>query len=171
MQHKKPNQTEPIQTRSNHFPLNAKSSLISYPIFIKFGMVICITLGFNNMQSFSWSVHACIHGMQKCAYNLTKYVCSTLIQWRRGLINNLCKQKLFSYVCWECWCYLNHQICSHLVTTCSFRHNLTCAFNQKNSFTKTVKLGLLRKEMLSTPLKMHSFGHKMFISSQPNMCL
>ena len=40
-----------------------------------------------------------------------------------------------------------------------FRHNLACAFNQNISFTKIIKLGLLRTEM--------SFGHKIFISSQP----
>ena len=34
----------------------------------------------------------------------------------RDLINNLCKQNLFIYVCWECWYYLNQEICSHLVT-------------------------------------------------------
>ena len=55
-------------------PLNAKFSLISYPIFFKFCMVISITFWHINMQSISWSVHACISGMQKRVCKLCKYV-------------------------------------------------------------------------------------------------
>ena len=44
-----------------------------------------------------------------------------------------------------------------------FRHNLACAFNQNISFTKIIKLGLLRTEM--------SFGHKILISAKPYLCL
>ena len=53
--YEKPNQTNPNQTKPNQtiFHLNAKYSLISYAIFIKFCMVISITLWHNTMQSFS----------------------------------------------------------------------------------------------------------------------
>ena len=36
------------------------------------------------------------------------------------------------------------------------------------TFAKNVKLGLLRKEMLSKPLNMLSFGHEMFMLSKAN---
>ena len=59
---------------------------------------------------------------------------------------------------------------SHLVTKCSFRHSLTCTSNQKNSFTKIVKQGALRKEMLSKLLNIQSFGPRTFILAQPYPC-
>ena len=48
-----------------------------------------------------------------------------------------------------------------MVTKCSFRHNFTGASNQKTSLTKLVK------EMSWRQLNIESFGHKMFILSQP----
>ena len=54
-----------------------------------------------------------------------------------------------------------------MVTKSSFCHNLTCASNQKTYFTKNVRLGVIRKEMLPKPLNMQPFGHKTLISSQP----
>ena len=53
--YEKPNQTNPNQTKPNQTicHLNAKYSLISYAIFIKFCMVISITLWHITMQSFS----------------------------------------------------------------------------------------------------------------------
>ena len=44
-----------------------------------------------------------------------------------------------------------------MVPKCSFRHNLSWAFNQKTSFTKDVKLFGLRKEMPSKPQNMKLF--------------
>ena len=41
-----------------------------------------------------------------------------------------------------------------MVTNSSFHHNLTCTFNQKNSFTKFVKLDVLKEEMLSKVINM-----------------
>ena len=78
--YEKPNQTNPNQTKPNQtiFHLNAKYSLISYAIFIKFCMVISITLWHITMQSFSWLMHACITDMQKRACKLCKYVCSII---------------------------------------------------------------------------------------------
>ena len=54
-----------------------------------------------------------------------------------------------------------------MVTKCSFRHNFTGASNQKTSLTKVVKEYVLMQKMSWRPLRMESFGHKMFISSQP----
>ena len=44
--------------------------------------------------------------------------------------------------------------------TKSFRHNLNRASNQKNSFTRVVKLSSAIKEMMSEDQNMHSFRHK-----------
>ena len=66
------------------------------------------------------------------------------------MINNLCKK-----------------LCSYLVTKCSFCHNSTGNSNQKTSLTKVVKEYVLIQEMSWKSLYMESFGHKMFISSQP----
>ena len=49
------NQTKQNQTNTNQtktFTLNAKFSLISYPIFIKFSMAICITLAYINKVNY-----------------------------------------------------------------------------------------------------------------------
>ena len=50
--HKIPNQTKLNQSKPNQtrFPLNVKFSAISYQMFIKIGMVICVTLRHINMQ-------------------------------------------------------------------------------------------------------------------------
>ena len=58
------NQSKPNQTR---FPLNTKFSVISYPIFIKIGMVISVTLWQINMHNLWWLEYACVHSMHKCA--------------------------------------------------------------------------------------------------------
>ena len=56
--YEKPNQTNPNQTKPNQtiFHLNAKYSLISYAIFIKFCMVISITLWY---MVFKTSLYCC----------------------------------------------------------------------------------------------------------------
>ena len=59
---------------------------------------------------------------------------------------------------------LNMQSFGH---KCSFYHNHTGAVNQKTSFTKVVKEYILIKEMSWRPLYIESFGHKMFILSEP----
>merc|ERR1712208_140232 len=56
------NQFKPNQTS---FPLNTKFSAISYPIFIKIGMVISITLWHINMQNIRLFEYACVHSMNK----------------------------------------------------------------------------------------------------------
>ena len=51
----------------------------------------------------------------------------------------------------------------HLVTKCSFSHNITDASKQKTYLTNFFKEYALMKEM---PLNMESFCHKMLILSQ-----
>ena len=63
-------------------------------------------------------------------------------------------------------CRVDHYIWNHLVTKCSFCHNLTEATKQKTYLTKAVKEYELMMEMPCRPLNMESFGHKMLISSQ-----
>ena len=98
LNHIKPNQTKLIQTKPNStiFHIKANFSTITHQIFMKFGMVFWKTYWHVNMQSLSWSVHACINGMHKCACKLIKYVCSSWSQWKICLIRNLCKQKMLS---------------------------------------------------------------------------
>ena len=64
-------------------------------------------------------------------------------------------------------CHINIAIWNHLETKCSFCHNLTEATKQKTYLTKAVKEYELMMEMPCRPLNMESFGHKMFILSQP----
>ena len=53
----------------------------------------------------------------------------------------------------------------------SFCHNFTGATNKKTYLTKVVKEYALIKEMSWRPAYMESYGHKMFISSQPYLWL
>ena len=53
---------------------------------------------------------------------------------------------------------------NHLVTKCSFGHNLNEATRQKTDLTIDVKEHELMMEMPCRPLNMESFGHKMLIS-------
>ena len=60
-------------------------------------------------------------------------------------------------------CHGDHQLWIHLVTKCSFSHNLTEASKQKNYLMNVVKEYVLMTEMSCRPLNIESFGHKMFI--------
>ena len=63
-------------------------------------------------------------------------------------------------------CHGDHLICNHLVTKCSFCHNLNEATKQKTDFTIVVEEYALMIEMPCRQVNLESFGHKMFISSQ-----
>ena len=63
-------------------------------------------------------------------------------------------------------CHGDHKIWNHLVTKCSFRHNLTEATKQKTYLTKVVKEYALMMEILCRPLNIESFGNKIFIFLQ-----
>ena len=58
-------------------------------------------------------------------------------------------------------------ICSHLVTKCSFHHIFIGTSKQRTSLTKVVKEYAIMKERSWIPVNRESFGHKVFISSEP----
>ena len=87
------------------------------------------------------------------------------------LIKKLVLQKLLRNKHLYRKCHGDHLIWNHLVTKCSFCHNLTETTKQKTDLTKVVKEYPLIKQMLWRPINMESIGHKMFILSQPYWCL
>ena len=60
----------------------------------------------------------------------------------------------------------DHLLWIHLVTKCSFSHNLTEASKQKTYLMNVVKEYALMMEMQCRPLNIESYGHKIFILLQ-----